>query len=953
MSGEMRWGDLVVTGDARRRMLHERHGNGLDGAEVRDGGRRLLVYFFEHVPRGLHPGNIRIEAPRGARPVRAVALHRATELDPQTEDHLVAELDHPGSAGSYLLRIVERRPDGTPGWRPYRDIDPRYAQVRFVFDVDAPRPPILQATAGAPAADETVSYIYRDYAGLRQLMLDRLAVTMPDWTEQHEPDIWITLVELLAYAGDDLSYYQDAVATEAYLQTARNRVSVRRHARLVGYRLHEGCNARTWVCVSVTAPVSLPLGDVRFATAGGWVSQGSAVLDASTFPADTLASFQQYTPLSVQPGAHRTEPAAELRPAHNAIELWSWGERDSYLAAGATSAVLTDDAPGSSEDQAPRRTLELHAGDVIILVQTGDPLTLGAGPADPTLRQAVRLTGTHQLMDDLYQQPLLEVRWAPEDALGFDLAVTAGGKQCAQVWGNVVLVANGVAETDNKIDVSAPALTRAGLGYATPFPDPQVVARQQARALRAVYREWREQVSQWRSQASRGVPLSPDQLEALSRQVGRQELDQLGLTGRRQAPDEAERAEFEATALAELLARADRLLAGRRRRLEFLARLAEGTGPLPDVLIGELEEDWGTELTAALAAGKPGSWGPAATAITQDPRAALPVLQLTGDAGETWAPALDLIGAGPADRVFVAEVNDQGIAGLRINDPPAAATLTASYWVGNGTAGNAEIEAVNALVWAPGAGTGAASGGGAGPAPPEGISVICNPLPASGGTDAETIAAAKLAIPGAFSTGQQRALTAADYVTLATAVPGVRRAAAEPRFTGSLTVVDVAVQPGFGEYPTAELLAEVRRSLAAARKIGQLVHVLPPRYRPLVVALDVTVSPGAIRREVAHQLARLLSSGWLPGGQPALFNPVNLAFATPVYASPIIAAVHAVADVTSVTLTRFGFGDQPERAGPAAVSSELRFASLEMARLDNDPTHPEHGYALISLEGGR
>ena len=55
------------------------------------------------------------------------------------------ELDHPGSAGSYLLRIVERRPDGTPGWRPYRGIDPRYAQVRFVFDVDAPRPPILRA----------------------------------------------------------------------------------------------------------------------------------------------------------------------------------------------------------------------------------------------------------------------------------------------------------------------------------------------------------------------------------------------------------------------------------------------------------------------------------------------------------------------------------------------------------------------------------------------------------------------------------------------------------------------------------------------------------------------------------------------------------------------------------------------------------------------------------------
>ena len=190
--------------------------------------------------------------------------------------------------------------------------------------------------------------------------------------------------------------------------------------------------------------------------------------------------------------------------------------------------------------------------------------------------------------------------------------------------------------------------------------------------------------------------------------------------------------------------------------------------------------------------------------------------------------------------------------------------------------------------------------------------MIRNPLPASGGIDAETIAAAKLAIPGAFTVGQQRALTAQDYATLATAVPGVRRAAAELRFTGSLTVVDVAVQPELGEDPTAELLAEVRRALEAVRKIGHLVRVLaaalPAAGRG---ARRHARRPRTIRREVAHHLARLLSSGWRPDGTPALFNPANLAFATTVYSSPIIAAAHAVAGVASVTLTRFGFLDQP------------------------------------------
>ena len=74
------------------------------------------------------------------------------------------------------------------------------------------------------------------------------------------------LVEVLAYTGDYLSYYQDAVATEAYLDTARQRISVRRHARLVDYILHEGCNARAWVCVEVDTDLSLEASKVSFIT---------------------------------------------------------------------------------------------------------------------------------------------------------------------------------------------------------------------------------------------------------------------------------------------------------------------------------------------------------------------------------------------------------------------------------------------------------------------------------------------------------------------------------------------------------------------------------------------------------------------------------------------------------------------------------------------------------------
>src|SRR5213080_823256 len=103
-----------------------------------------------------------------------------------------------------------------------------------------------------------IDYLAKDYASFRQLMLDHLALRVPGWTERSEADLGVVLVEILAYVGDYLSYYQDAVATEAYLGTARRRPSFKRHVRLLDYVLHEGCNARVWMHIQVSAPVTVP-----------------------------------------------------------------------------------------------------------------------------------------------------------------------------------------------------------------------------------------------------------------------------------------------------------------------------------------------------------------------------------------------------------------------------------------------------------------------------------------------------------------------------------------------------------------------------------------------------------------------------------------------------------------------------------------------------------------------
>jgi hypothetical protein len=71
-----------------------------------------------------------------------------------------------------------------------------------------------------------------------------------DCKERNPAGMSIVLVELLAYVGDQISYYQNSVATEAYLGTARKRISIRRHARLLDYVIHDGCYAKAWLTIS-------------------------------------------------------------------------------------------------------------------------------------------------------------------------------------------------------------------------------------------------------------------------------------------------------------------------------------------------------------------------------------------------------------------------------------------------------------------------------------------------------------------------------------------------------------------------------------------------------------------------------------------------------------------------------------------------------------------------------
>lgn len=455
----------------RRKLFANPDWNGMDFLEVSEDQLSLCVHFFGSVPEGVAIANVRIEGGRRIRDIRAVKVEIERADDPELDDCLRITLDRFGDFSTYRLCLVEKvMPEtdtptasgatpGEVGYRPLSGLDPRYACLCFSFKVDCPSDLDCKQEQACPPevfpAPE-INYLAKDYASFRQLIYDRLALIMPDWQERHVPDLGVTLVELLAYAGDYLSYYQDAVATEAYLDTARRRISVRRHARLVDYRMHEGNNARAWITVCTATDLDpIKASNVYFITGFADLKAASGrVVREADLEGVPAGWYEVFEPLLPDPDAELT-----FRAAHCAIPFYTWGDLECCLAKGATRATLLDermppvtlDAAEAAAAPQPVRTLDLKPGDVLIFEEVLGPTTGNAADADPAHRHAVRLTKVMPAVDELLGHLVLEIEWAAEDALPFSLCLSARlpAPACERIdgisvaRGNVVLVDHG------------------------------------------------------------------------------------------------------------------------------------------------------------------------------------------------------------------------------------------------------------------------------------------------------------------------------------------------------------------------------------------------------------------------------------------------------------------------------------------------------------------------------
>jgi uncharacterized phage protein gp47/JayE len=80
-----------------------------------------------------------------------------------------------------------------------------------------------------------VDYTSRDYASIREDLINLIPLYAPEWTSRDSADFGIILLEMFSYMGDLLNYYIDRAANESFLTTASQRESVLRIANILGY----------------------------------------------------------------------------------------------------------------------------------------------------------------------------------------------------------------------------------------------------------------------------------------------------------------------------------------------------------------------------------------------------------------------------------------------------------------------------------------------------------------------------------------------------------------------------------------------------------------------------------------------------------------------------------------------------------------------------------------------
>ncbi len=308
----------------------------------------------------------------------------------------------------------------------YPKFDPILSQIDFkfrpgCFNYCAPdweRPP-------EPKQDPPIDYLAKDYDSFRHTLIAWMANRVPGWQPTSEADLDQVLLELFSAAADQLSYFQDRVMHEACLGTARKRVSLARHARLMDYHIHQGNQASTCLALRVNSPLTVNKG-LRVGTGHDLDDPASVVFV--------------------------TRHEQDAHPLLNDMSLHTWSDAIPALAAGTTRADLKLSTSGRKSAMTVQKLIRDGKVTRLLIQERLNPLTGERRGRDPSRRQLLKLLpgneGAEAKHDPVEDQWFVRVRWEAQDSLKRNYCFTVDcddGKvgDVSRFHGNLVEVCHG------------------------------------------------------------------------------------------------------------------------------------------------------------------------------------------------------------------------------------------------------------------------------------------------------------------------------------------------------------------------------------------------------------------------------------------------------------------------------------------------------------------------------
>ena len=407
--------------DRREALKGQTAVTGIDFVRVTVSQTKLFVYFLDPKPSALlpkalyndlQPSQVKIVLdPTPDAPELPAYLDLLPEQGRLTTVPVNNIFWHTfGASGREVLVITTAQPGGFALYRLHIEdnrIDPYFNDIQFSFKANCESPldcaPPEHECPIDTVVDVPVDYLARDFESIRGALLDFAAARYPGWQDSTEADAGMMFAELLSALGDEMAYHQDRVGREAFLETASQRRSIRKHARLLDYDPDDGRAATTWIDVTVAAGQN------------GMIPAGTPVVDVLPDP------VQGITPARWFEAGHGLDEAQNavlyaVDSVRNEFVPHIWDETRLCLPIGSTELCI------EGHHQA-----DLPFDDGLTTPTPGKWMLLRTAPDDPSIAPRAWLVRVIQVNDEvdplqpLPNSPITRLKWEDAQATPFEL----------------------------------------------------------------------------------------------------------------------------------------------------------------------------------------------------------------------------------------------------------------------------------------------------------------------------------------------------------------------------------------------------------------------------------------------------------------------------------------------------------------------------------------------------